>query len=62
MDTQVAEVQDMNKLAMSLDLAKDVITRDYLYQLSEYSVAELPEEFKELDIADYTRIFKFAHK
>ncbi len=60
MDTQVAEVQDMNKLAMSLDLAKDVITRDYLYQLSEYSVAELPEEFKELDIADYTRIFKFT--
>ena len=60
MNTELAEVQDINRLAQSLDLAKDVITKDYLYQLSEYQVAELPDELKRLDIAEYTRIYKFT--
>ena len=60
MDTKLAEVQDMNRLALSLDLAKDVITKDYLYQLSNYQVSELPTELKEIDIAEYTRIYKFT--
>lgn len=60
MNTELAEVRDTNKLAQSLQLAKDVITKDYLYQLSEYRVAELPDELKQLDIAEYTRIYKFT--
>ena len=60
MDTKLAEVQDFNKLALSLDLAKDVITKDYLYKLSDYEVAEMPEQLKDLDIAEYTRIYKFT--
>lgn len=60
MHTELVEVQDIKRLAQSLDLAKDVITKDYLYQLSEYQVAELPEELKKLDISEYTRIYKFT--
>ena len=30
MEAKLTEVRDMNKLALSLDLAKDVITKDYL--------------------------------
>lgn len=59
MNTELAEKRDMNQLAQSFDLAKDIITKDYLYQLSEYQVAELPDELKQLDIAEYTRIYKF---
>lgn len=60
MHTELTEVQDLNKLAESINLAKDVITKDYLYQLSKYEVAELPNELKELDISEYTRIYKFT--
>lgn len=60
MNTKLAEARDINKLAQSLELAKDVITKDYLYQLSEYQVAELPDELKQIDISEYTRIYKFT--
>lgn len=60
MQTKLAEIHDMNKLALSLGLAKDVITKDYLYQLSEYTVAELPQELREIEIAEYTRIYKLT--
>ena len=60
MNTELVGVRDINQLAQSLDLAKDIITKDYLYQLSEYQVAELPDELKQLNIAEYTRIYKFT--
>ena len=60
MYTEQAEIQDLNELAESINLAKDIITKDYLYQLSKYEVAELPNELKELDISEYTRIYKFT--
>lgn len=60
MYTELAEIQDLNELAESINLAKDIITKDYLYQLSKYEVAELPNELKELDISEYTRIYKFT--
>lgn len=59
MNTDLAEIQDITKLTESLSLAKDIITKDYLYKLGEYQVAELPLELKNLDIAEYTRIYKF---
>lgn len=60
MEMNEIEVRDMNKLVASLNLAKEVITKEYLYKLSEYEVAEIPEELKALDISDYTRIYKFT--
>ncbi len=60
MELKLAEVQDMNRLLLSLELAKDVITKDYLYKLSSYEVAELPEELERIDIAEYVRIYKFT--
>ena len=60
MEMNEIEVRDMNELAASLNLAKEVITKEYLYKLSEYEVAEIPEELKALDISDYTRIYKFT--
>ena len=60
MYTELAEIQDLNELAESINLAKDIITKDYLYQLSKYEVVELPNELKELDISEYTRIYKFT--
>ncbi|SDB13819.1 ATP-binding protein [Butyrivibrio sp. INlla16] len=60
MNSNVQEVLDTNKMMSSLDLAKDVITKDYLYKLGEYEVAEIPAELAEINIADWVRIFKFT--
>lgn len=60
METKLAEVQDMSKLTLSLNLAKDVITKDYLYKLGQYEVAEMPKDLKDIGIAEYTRIYKFT--
>jgi len=60
MNTELSEVQDIDKLNESLLLAKDIITKDYLYQLNQYQVADIPTELQELDITEYTRIYKFT--
>ena len=60
MGENLAEIHDMNKLAVSLDLAKDVITKEYLYKLQDYEVKEIPKELQNLDISEYTRIYKFT--
>ena len=60
MDTKLAEVQDTKKMMASLELATNVITKDYLYELSEYEVAELPDELKKLDVTEYTRVYKLT--
>lgn len=59
METILDNVQDMNKLEVSLDFVKDVITKDYLFELSKFEVTEMSKELQELDIAKYTRIYKF---
>ena len=59
METTVMDIHDMNKLMLSLELSKNVITKDYLCKLSEYEVADIPEKLKQLDISEYTRMFKF---
>lgn len=60
MEIQLAEIQDTDKFAHSLELANDIITKDYLYHLNDYEVAPIPGEMKEIDIAEYTRIYKFT--
>lgn len=50
----------LDKLALSLDLAKDIVTKDYLYKLGQYDVVEMSEDLRNIDISDYARIFKFT--
>lgn len=61
MKTELAEIQDVSKLTMSLNLASEVISKDYLYKLSEYDVLKLSESIRDLDISKFTRIYKI-HK
>ena len=59
MESKLADVRDINKLASSIGLAKDIITKDYLYELEKYEVCELPSELKEIEISEYTRLYRF---
>ena len=59
MNSELAEVRDTNELLLSIETAKNLVTKDYLYDLKKYEVCELPEELKNIDIADYTRLFHF---
>lgn len=59
MANEVIEARDYNKLVSSLDLAGDIITKNYLYQLKKYRVVEIPQELKQLEISEYTRLYKF---
>jgi len=58
METELAEIQDINKLTMSLNLASEVITKDYLYKLSDYGVLALPDNIRDVDISKFARIYK----
>ena len=51
METTVMDIHDMNKLMLSLELSKNVITKDYLCKLSEYEVADIPDKLNQLDIS-----------
>jgi len=59
METKLAEIRDYEQLSASIELAKDIITKDYLYKLEDYEVSEIPAELKSLDIAEYTRLYRF---
>ena len=58
MDNQL-EARDAQQLSHSLELARDIITRDYLYTLSKLPVQELPEAIRHINIQNYTRLFHF---
>lgn len=60
MENAITEILDNNELASALNMAKDIITKDYLYKLEDYEVVDIPDTLKELDIAEYTRIYKFT--
>lgn len=60
MDSKITDIQDVKKLASTMDLAANVIAKDYLYQLKDYEVTDLPVELKNIDISEYTRIYKFT--
>ncbi|MCM1025883.1 MAG: DUF87 domain-containing protein [Roseburia sp.] len=59
MDTNLAEIQDYKKLALSMETAKDIVTKSYLYQLDSCEAEKLSENLEGLDIAEYTRFYKF---
>ena len=61
MENAITEILDNNELASALNMAKDIITKDYLYKLEDYEVVDIPDTLKELDIAEYTRIYKFSY-
>lgn len=58
MDNQL-EARDAEQLSHSLELAREIITRDYLYTLSKLPVQELPESIRHINIQNYTRLFHF---
>lgn len=56
METRLADVKDFEELSISLGAAKDIITKDYLYQLEKYEVRRVPRELRKLEIAEFTRL------
>lgn len=56
----LAEIQDKKQLVQSLNLAQNIVTKDYLYELKNYEVEELPEQLKDLNLFDYSRIYKIT--
>lgn len=62
METRIREIttDSMNRLMQSLETAKDVITKDYLYKLCKYEAEPIPRNLRNLEIADYVRIYKFT--
>ena len=46
----LAEIQDKKQLVQSLNLAQNIVTKDYLYELKNYEVEELPEQLKDLNL------------
>ena len=60
MNDTPATILDFQELLNSFDLAADIVTKDYLYSLSEYEVCQLPDELQGIDIIENTRIFKFS--
>ena len=50
------DIRDYTELENSFTIAKEIITKDYLYKLEEYRVYDVPDELKKLDITEYTRV------
>ena len=58
-DNALADVRDYAQLAASVGMAKEIVTKDYLCELERYEVCSLPEELRNIEIADLTRLYKF---
>lgn len=58
-DIPQLDPREAKQLDDSFALAKNIITRDYLYQLQDFTPCPLPEKLQDIDIADYTRLFRF---
>lgn len=52
--------REVEQLNSAFALAQDIITRDYLYQLQDYEACPLPKELQDIDITNYTRLFRFC--
>lgn len=60
MGTELVDVRELSKLSGMLESARSIVTKNYLCKLEQYELAELPPELRELNIADYTRLYKFT--
>ena len=58
-DNALADVRDYAQLAASVGMAKEIVTKDYLCELESYEVCSLPEELRNIDIENFTRLYKF---
>ena len=58
-DNAIGDVRDDAQLAASVGLAQDIVGEDYLCELERYEVCSLPEELRNIEIADLTRLYKF---
>ncbi len=54
------DIRANDALELSLEQAHDIITRDYLFQLSQYEVKELPDNLKGIDISEHVRLYHFT--
>ena len=59
MSNNLPDVREAEQLSKSFELARDIITRDYLYNLEEMDVCDIPEELKQVKISDFSRIYHF---
>lgn len=59
MSSNLPDVREAEQLSNSFELARDVITRDYLYSLEDLDVCEIPDELKQVNISDFSRFYHF---
>lgn len=57
MESSILEVQDIENLKQSMILAQDIVTKNYLYRLGTEEILPAEDDFKEMDINEYIRIF-----
>lgn len=53
------DIREEEQLSESFELAKDIITRDYLYNLENMEVCDVPDTLKNIKISDFARIYHF---
>ena len=51
------EVRDNNDLNNAILISKDIVTADYLGNLSKMDIVDFPKELKGKNISDYTRLY-----
>ncbi len=52
------DVRDKQEMELSLTAARNIVSKDYLSQLSEYEIVEPSQELLNVDIKRFARIFK----
>ena len=55
---ELSSVQDSSKLAGSLNLAENIVAKEYLQNLNSFEVLDMSQKLRDLQINDYVRIFK----
>ena len=58
MQNNLAE-RSNKRLASSVELAKDIITKDYLCNLEKYEIEPIHPELQKLNISNVTRLYRF---
>lgn len=59
MEKEIAEYRNLKELSLALELADDIVSKNYLYRLEKMEVCDLPSELNDIDIIEYSRIYKF---
>ncbi|ERK60425.1 hypothetical protein HMPREF1983_00172 [Gemella bergeri ATCC 700627] len=57
--TNDIQVKEYSNLLNTYQFAEDIITKNYLSNLSKYEVQEIPDGLNDFNISDFSRIYKF---